>query len=114
MHQTDTVADTQRAFHHPDVYNNAHIAVVHRVEDQTPQRRVHIPHRRGDLADDRVHHVADVQPRFRRYRGTTLRGNADHVLDLRLYPCHIRGGQVDLVHHRYDLQTRVYGKIRVC
>ena len=112
-HHLHHLAGADAALHNTHVDDNAPVTVVLAVENQRLQGRIHVAGGRRNILHDVLQHGVDVDAHF----GGDLRGihgrQADDVLHLLLGLGGVRGGQVDLVEHRQDLQVVLHGKIRV-
>ena len=113
-HQLDAVARLDRAVLDADIDDHAEVTVVIRVEDEAFERRVFVARGRGNVTDDLIHDIADVQPGLRRHGGAALGNNADDILDLGAHLLHVGAGQIDLVDDRDDLQVCIHSEVGVC
>ena len=112
-HHQRFLAPGQPAVDDTDVGDHAAVGVVHRVEDQRAGRGVQVAGRRRDLLDHRVqqgvHPVAGLG-RDLQHVGDVA---ADHGGQLGGVLLRLRGGQVDLVQHRDQVQVRAQRQVEV-
>ena len=101
------------AVHDPQVGDDAAVGVVDRVEDQRSRRGVGVAVRRRDLLDDRVEQLLDALARLGGHPQDLGRVEADDRGDLFGVALGLRGGQVDLVQHRDDLEVGVERQVEV-
>ena len=112
-HQLHRLAGADGALHQAHVDDDAPVAVVLAVENQSLQRRVHVAGGGGHVLHDVLQHGIDVDTHFggdlRRVHG----GQADDVLHLMLGFLRVCGGQVDLVEHGENFKVVLHGEIGV-
>ena len=111
--EADPHPGPDRPVHDPDEGDRAPVLVVHRVEDERPQRRVGIAPRRGDPGHDRLEDRLDPGP-FLGGREQDFVGVDPHeVGDLVTSALGLGGRQVDLVDDGDDLEAGVQGEEQV-
>ncbi len=106
-HQRDLLLDRQHAVEHAHEHHHAAVAVVPAIEDERLERRARVALGRRNTRDDRLEHLLDALALLGRGEHRVRGVQADNVLDLLLGPLHVRGGQVDLVDDRDDLEVVV-------
>ena len=89
---------------HPHVSDDAAVLVELGVEDQGSRRGLRFARRRRHAGDDRLQHVEDPLPGLGRDRDRVTGIAAKQVGDFAGYPLRLGPRQVDLVHHRDQLQ----------
>ncbi len=93
--------------------HGALVLVVVGVEDQRFERGVLVALRGGDVFDDLLHHLVDVDAELRGDAGRFVGRDADHVLDLFPHPLGLGARQVDLVDDGEDLEPRVHREVSI-
>ena len=113
-HHLHVHARADHAVHQAHIDDDALVAVVVAVEDQGLERgRPRPPWGRGCSGTMSSSTASMLMPILAEISGASSAGRAEDVLDLVLHPLGVGGGQVDLVHHRQDLQIVLHGKIGV-
>ena len=112
-HHQDVVARAHGAVHHADIDNDAFVAVIVGVENQRLQRSVRVAGGSGDVGDNALEHLFDVESGFSGDARCIQRRDPDDVLNLMADHIGVGTGQVDLVDHRNDLQVVFNGKVGV-
>ena len=112
-HQLELVAGVNLPLFEADVDDDALVAVVVAVKNQRAQGRVDVARRRGDVGDDLLEDVVDIDARFRGDTRRVLCGNADDVLDLGDHAVGVGARQVDLVDDGDDFESAVHREIGV-
>ena len=102
-----------RALHDAEIDDHAPVGVILAVEDQRLEGSVRVAGGGGNVVHDILQHVLDVDAHFGGDLGGVQGGKGKHVFNLVLDPLGIGGGQVDLIHHRADLQVVFHGQIGV-
>ena len=104
-HHLDVHSRPDGPFFYPQVNDDAPVGVVLAVEDQRLKRRGPVAGGRGNIRDDPLQNIVNVEPVFGGNLRRIFRRNADDVLNLRLDLGGPGGRQVNLVDHRQDLQS---------
>ena len=112
-HHLDLHPGADGALHDPEIDDDPPVGVILAVKDQGLEGGLRIALGRGNVVDDVLQHRVDVEPHLGRDLGRVHGGQADDVLDLMLDLLGVGGGQIDLVHHRADLQVVLQGQIGV-
>ena len=112
-HHQGPLAPGEPAVHDPDVGDHAAVGVVHRVEDQRTGLGVRVTSRGRDETDDLVQQVLDALARLGADPQDLGRIAADDAGQLGRVAVGLRGGQVDLVQHRDDLQVAGQSQVQV-
>ena len=112
-HQADGVAGLDRALKDADVDDDALVAVINTVEDQGFQRGVRVAGGGGNVGDDPLQHLIDVQAGLGRDPGRIQTGQADHILHFLRHLVRVGTGQVDLVQDGHQLEVVLEGHIGV-
>jgi hypothetical protein len=112
-HHADALAALQRAVHDPHQHHGAHVGIEPGVEDQRARRGRGVARGRRHRGDDALEQVSDALAFLGGDRQHVGGVQAHHLLDLLRHPLRIGGGQVDLVHHRDDLEARVDRQVGV-
>ena len=113
LHEAETGIGVQRAVDDPDGTHDASILVVRRVEDERPQGRLRVAHRRGDPVDDRLEELGHTRPGLGGDLQHLFGRQPEDVLDLEGAALGIRRREVDLVEHRDDLEIVLHGLVAV-
>jgi hypothetical protein len=112
-HRTQTLARLERSVRHPHKRDDATVLIVRRVEDECARRRGRIAGRRRDTSNDRVQHVLDAGPRFRRDTENVLRIDTEQLGKLSRGAFGIGLGKIDLVDDGNDLEIVLDREVRV-
>ena len=112
-HHADGVPGTHSAVLNPHVHNDPPVAVVIGVKNQRPEGVVLIPLGSGNVGDNPFQHLPHVFSGLGGDPGGVHGGDANHVFNLVAHPFRVGAGQVDLVHHRQDLQACVHRQVGV-
>ena len=112
-HQPDSHAGAQGALHHTKIDDDAPVAIVDAIEDEGLQGGFRIALGGGDIGDDALQHLVDIDTVFGGDAGGIHGGDADDILDLVADPLGIGGRQVNLIDDGEDLQTVIYCQIAV-
>ena len=112
-HHLNGIAGLDGALEHPDVDDDALVAVVDAVEDQGFQGGVGVAGGGGNVGDHPLQHLVDVDALFGRDPGGVQAGQADHVLHFLGHLVGVGAGQVDLVQDGHQLQVVLQGHIGV-
>ena len=112
-HQTHLHARLDAALHQAHINDNAAVGIVLAVEDQRAQRSIDIALRRGNVRDNVLKHLLDVQSDLGGDLRSILGGQSDDVLDFLFDVCRVCARQVNLVDDRQDLQIVVECQIGI-
>ena len=107
-HQPDGHAGAQGALHHTKIDDDAPVAIVDAIEDEGLQRGFRIALGGGNIGDDALQHLVDIDTVFGGDAGGIHGGDADDILDLVADPLGIGGRQVNLIDDGEDLQTVIH------
>ncbi len=109
----DLHALSDAAVHDAHERDDAAVGVEVRVEDERLERRVRITHGMRHVLHDGLERVLHTLARLAAREDRFVRRNRETLLDLVAHALRIRGGKVDLVDERDDLQMRVHRQLRV-
>jgi hypothetical protein len=112
-HHPDLVADGDRTVEHADEHHHAPIVVVVGVEDQGAEPVGRGGRRIRELLADRVEQFGDSLAALRADVDGILGRETEHLLDLHRHAVGIRGGEIDLVHDRNELEVVLHREVRV-
>ena len=104
----------KRALLDPYIHDNAPVAVVVAVEDQSLQRCVRIALGSGNICDDALHDLLDVDTHFRGDQRRVLSRYAYDIFYLGFDFIGARGYKVDLVDNGNDLKILLHSKVGIC
>ena len=113
LHRDDRLVLGEGAVDHAHVGDDAAVLVELRVEDQRPRRSLAIALGRWNASDDRFQDLAHAGAGLRRDPQDVVRLAADQVADLSGDPIRLGARQIDLVHHRDQLEPGLHRGVGV-